>query len=104
MKEITSSEEFGNEVIKSEIPVLVDFWATWCGPCKMLGRILETMEERLAGKVKIVKVDIEQNEGLAQEYCVTVLPTVIIFKNGEIKESFQGLKQEKEYLEALASL
>ncbi len=78
-----SSETFENEVIKSSEPVLVDFFATWCGPCKMVGPVLEKLSEDYAGKVKFAKLDIDKAEELALKYNVFSVPSMLIFKNGE---------------------
>ena len=83
--EITiSNDNFTTEVIESEIPVVVDFWAEWCGPCKMIGPILEKLSEDYAGKIKIAKVNVDENGELAQKYSVVSIPMLLLFKNGEV--------------------
>ena len=81
-KQIKDSE-FENEVIASKIPVLIDFWAEWCGPCKMLGPILEQLEGEMGDKVKIVKMNIDENPETPSRYGVRSIPTMMLFKNGE---------------------
>lgn len=95
-----TKETFEQEVLKSEIPVLVDFWATWCGPCRAIAPILNDLENAADGKYKIVKVDTDECNDLAGEYKVDAIPTLILFKNGEAVNRVVGL-QSKASLEAL---
>lgn len=81
MKQVRSNE-FKAEVLESKIPVLVDFAATWCGPCRMMGPVLEQLSAEYEGKVKIVKVDIDESMDLAQEYRIMSVPNMVIFKHG----------------------
>ncbi len=80
-------ENFETEVINSKEPVLVDFWATWCGPCQMQGPVIEQASEEFAGKVKVGKLNVDEEGELAQKYGVMSIPTLILFKEGEEKGS-----------------
>lgn len=86
----TSDANFEAEVLKSEIPVLVDFWAEWCGPCKMITPILEEVSGDYAGKVKIVKLNIDENPTTPPQYGVRGIPTLMLFKNGEVDATQVG--------------
>ena len=79
-----SDTTFDVEVKKAELPVLVDFWAEWCGPCRMVGPILEELSEEFEGKLKIVKLDVESNPGVAQSYNIRGIPALLLFKNGQV--------------------
>ncbi|MBU5675142.1 thioredoxin [Alkaliphilus sp. MSJ-5] len=79
-----------NEVINSDIPVVVDFWAPWCGPCKMLGPVIEEVANELEGKIKVTKLNVDENQSIAIEYNVASIPTVLVFKNGKIIDKFIG--------------
>jgi len=74
---------FDNDVLKSDVPVVVDFWAEWCGPCKMIGPHLEEISEEMSGKVKIAKLNIDENPDIAAKYGVRSIPTLVMFKDGE---------------------
>lgn len=98
--EIITKENF-NEVVTNGV-VLVDFFATWCGPCKMLSPVLEKVAEELAGEVKVVKVDVDQDSELAMQFGIMSVPTMIIFKNGEAVKKLQGFMAQPQLVAALS--
>ena len=89
---ILTSDNFETEVIGSEIPVLVDFWAPWCGPCKMLGPVISQIAEENEGKIKVGKVNVDEEYELAAQYGIQSIPTVLLFKGGEVVEQSLGFK------------
>ena len=92
---------FEAEVLKSDKPVLVDFWAEWCMPCRMLGPTIEKLAKDYAGKVKVGKVDTDSNRDVSMRYGISAIPTVILFRDGKVAQKFVGLRQEKEFKEVL---
>ena len=101
MAKKVNSSEFKSEVLDHKGVVLVDFFATWCGPCKALTPIVDKLSEEMRGKVQIVKVDIDANSALATEYRVMSVPTMKLFKNGEVVETLVGLRPESELRDKL---
>ena len=85
-----TTENFQKEVLESDIPVLVDFFAQWCGPCKMMGPVVEKLAEKFAGRVKIGKLDVDEAGAIAQQYRVASIPTFIFFKGGQAVETSVG--------------
>lgn len=96
-----TKENFDAEVLQSNVPVLVDFWAPWCGPCKMVGPVMEQLSEEFAGKAKIVKIDVDSQGELAVHYKVMSVPTMIIFKNGEIVDQSIGALPKPHFVDML---
>ena len=88
--------DFQQEVLQSFIPVLVDFWATWCGPCQALAPTLDEIADDYQGKIKVVKIDIDQNPESAAQYNVRSIPTLLIFKNGNVEASKIGLQSKSQ--------
>ena len=95
---------FDEVVLKSDKPVLVDFWATWCGPCRMLGPVIEELATEYEGRVVVGKVDVDNNQEFAAKYGVRNIPTVLVFKDGEVVGSQVGVAPQKTYTDALDSL
>jgi thioredoxin 1 len=96
-----TDENFESEVLKSSQPVLVDFWAEWCMPCRMLAPTIEKIANDYAGKVKVGKLDTDANRDVAAKYSISAIPTVILFKEGQVAQKFVGLRKEQEFKAAL---
>ena len=101
--EITD-DNFETEVINSELPVLIDFWAVWCGPCKMIAPIVEELATEFEGKVKIGKLDVDSNQQTAIKFGVRSIPTLLIFKDGELKDTIIGAVPKTNIVEKLNSV
>ncbi len=93
--------DFEAEVLKSDIPVLVDFWAPWCGPCKLLTPIMETLAVEYAGRAKITKVNVDDNQELAGRFGIRGIPTVMVFKGGKQVASLVGVRPKEEIAQAI---
>ncbi|MBF0522999.1 MAG: thioredoxin [Candidatus Omnitrophica bacterium] len=92
---------FDAEVMKSTLPVLVDFWAEWCGPCRMIGPIIEDVAKEMAGKLKVVKVNIDEAQDLAAQFHIMSIPTLLIFKNGRPVEQIVGAMPKAQLVEKI---
>lgn len=101
---VVTDKDFDSEVLKSDIPVIVDFFAEWCGPCKMMGPIFETVGAKYEGKVKFVKLNVDEARETAMKYGVMSIPTVISYKQGEVVETMVGLQDEVALAEKADSL
>ena len=91
-----TSENFNKEVMQSEIPVLIDFWAEWCTPCKMMSKVVEGLEEELKGTIKVGKINVDEETKLATKYGIMSIPTFMIFKNGEVVQTKIGMQDKEE--------
>ena len=90
-EQVITKENFESEILHSDIPVLLDFWASWCGPCKMLAPTVAQIAEEYSGKIKVGKVNVDEEESLSREYGIVSIPTVILFKNGKPEKTSIGL-------------
>ncbi len=101
-----SDAEFDSKVLKSPIPVFVDFWAPWCGPCKAMLPIVDELTAKYEGKIAFYKMNVDENQEIPQQFSVMSIPTFILFKNGEAKDTFIGVKSKEDVsvrLDALLS-
>ena len=103
---VVTDETFNQEVLKAETPTLVDFWAVWCGPCRMVAPVVDEIAREQMGKLKVMKLDVDENQGTAMAYGVMSIPTLILFKNGQPVERIVGFRpkgdMEKKILPHLA--
>ena len=104
MMKVVNGTDFENEVIKSDIPVVVDFFATWCGPCKLIAPVLDQLAAEFDGTAKIVKLDVDQAKEVAIQYGVKSVPTLIFFKDGEIADKVVGAQPKSELKNKIASM
>ena len=93
-----TDDNFDSEIVKSDIPVMVDFWAEWCGPCKMVGPVVEELSKEYAGKIKMGKMDVDTNRETPAKFGIRSIPTLILFKGGEVAQTIVGA-QPKSYIE-----
>lgn len=98
---VFDSANFDTEVVSADVPVLVDFWAPWCGPCKMIGPIVEELAGEYDGKAKVGKVNVDDNQELAGKFGIRGIPTVMLFKGGEVVGSFVGLRPKEDLAAAI---
>lgn len=99
-----TSENFDAEVLNSDKPVVVDFFATWCGPCKMMAPVVDALAADFDGRVKVGKLDVDESEDIAARYGVMTIPTIILFKNGEVVKKTVGVQSKASLVEAVEAM
>jgi len=92
-----TEKEFADKVLRSDKPVLVDFWAEWCGPCRALGPVIQSLAEDFDGRVTVAKVDVDSNQSVAMQYGIRSIPTVMLFDNGQVVDTFIGVRPKADY-------
>lgn len=96
-----SEKDFDERVLQAEKPVLVDFWAEWCGPCRALGPVIEKLAEEYDGRASVAKVDVDANQRIAMQFGIRSIPTVMLFNKGEVVDTFIGVRPKADYAGAL---
>ncbi len=96
-----TDENFDEEVLNADTPVLVDFWAEWCGPCKAIGPVMRDLANEYDGRVKVGKIDTDSNREVSVRFSISAIPTVILFSNGELVEKFIGLRGKREFKDSI---
>ncbi len=99
-----TDETFDTEIMNSEIPALVDFWATWCGPCRMVSPVVEELANDYKGKIKVAKMDVDQNRQTPVKFGIRAIPTLIFFKGGEVAQTIVGAQPKSHIEEELKKL
>ena len=99
-----TDESFDREVLKAELPVLIDFWAPWCGPCKAIGPVVDELAKEYAGKLKVVKMNVDDNPQTPSKYGVRGIPNLILFKGGEVKDQIVGAVPKSQLVKAVTQV
>ena len=96
-----TDSDFEDEIIKSELPVLVDFWAPWCGPCRMVAPLVEQIAQEYAGQIKVAKLNVDENQSVPAKYGIMSIPTLLFFKGGDLKETIVGALPKAKIIEKI---
>lgn len=99
-----TDSSFKEEVLDSDVPVLVDFWAAWCGPCRMIAPVVEELAGEFAGRAKVVKMDVDQNTETPMQYGIRSIPTLLFFKDGQVADQLVGVSPKKDLVDRLDAL
>ena len=99
-----TDQNFADAISNAEGPFLVDFWAEWCAPCRMLGPVIKSLSEAYAGKATVAKVDVDSNQAVAMQFGIRSIPTVMLFDKGQVVETFVGVRPEGDYRKSLDKL
>ena len=92
-----TDNDFADQVLQSDTPVLVDFWAEWCGPCRVLGPVIESLSQEYDGRVKVAKVDVDSSQQVAMQYGIRSIPTVMLFDKGQVVDTIVGVRPKSDY-------
>ena len=101
---VLTKENFEGEVIKSEVPYLVDFWASWCGPCQMVAPIIDEIANEYEGKINVGKVNVDEQGALASDFAIVSIPTILIFKNGKVIEKIVGARSFDDFCDVIDNI
>jgi thioredoxin 1 len=98
---VVTDSNFNDEVVNSQTPVLIDFWAEWCGPCRIVGPVVEELAQEFEGKIKVGKVNVDENQKTAAQFGIRSIPTLLIFKDGTLVNQMVGAQPKKKLVEAI---
>jgi thioredoxin len=98
----TNDATFRSDVLESQVPTLVDFWAPWCGPCRIVGPVIDRVAEKAGEKARVVKMNVDENPATANRYGISAIPTIMVFRNGKVSKQLIGVQPEHSYLSAVS--